>query len=158
MITWRSDELHGIADAASWCLCEARKGTNSIGFIPRPRFIRDFERGRVYCTEENGDLVAYLLRGPLRNTTVVTQMWTRQDARRVLFAAATVVRMLQDCEAAGVAVVRLKCALDLEATKFWPMVGFNLVAQKAGGRSRGRLVGVYERRLLPTLFAFGSEP
>lgn len=152
MQVFTSSDEHCPPDAAAWCLSEAKKGTNALGFVPKPRFLADFARGRVFLVTCNDDLVAYLLRGAFRPTTVITQLWVRSDARRVLHATAVVEALATRARAAGVARIRLRCADDLAANSLWPTCGFVHAKTKAGGEARGRLIKVWERDVSPLLF------
>lgn len=140
------------SDAATWCLSEAKKGTNELGFIPSPRFRRDFEQGRVTLVTVNDDLVAFLLRGAFRTTTVIQQLWVRRDARRVAHATAAVVGLEDQAMCVGVARLRLRCGDDLAANELWPAVGFREVKKTAGGVARRRLIRVWEKDVCPLLF------
>jgi hypothetical protein len=144
-------------DAVAWCLSEAKKGTNAIGFVPRERFEYDARRGRVCVVVTNGDLVAFLLRGSLRSTVcVITQLWTRQDARQLHHAAAAVGWCRASAVHLGCEALQATCADDLEAQKVWPRLGFQAVATLRPNNVRKRLLTVWREDLPePRLFQPG---
>jgi len=144
-------------DAVEWVLSESRKGTNAIGFVPGPRLRRDAARGRLVIVVNNDDMVAFLLRGALRRTVSITQLWTRRDARRVTHAAAAVEHVAAAAVLAGCTELHCRCAADLVAAEcFWPALGFAEVERQRGGNARGRDVITF-RRHLPTPLLFGEH-
>lgn len=146
-LSW-SNEWAFPADSLSWIKAEARKGTNEIGFVPWPRVEADAARGRVIVASENGDLVAWALVGAPRPVRVITQLWTRRDARRFAFARGLVDEIALRSRVGLSRVLQATCAADIEGWQLWGACGFMLHQMKDGGRCRGRRLGVFRRSLV----------
>lgn len=146
---WISGAIGFPADGVAWCLSEQRKGTNELGFVPAPRFHRDAAAGRLICVVYNGDLVAFLLRGVGRRGGFqpIIQLWTRQDARRALFASAACLAAAAEAQKENRIGLQARCGLDLRAAScLWSSLGFTPVAWRRGGVSRRRTILVWRRR------------
>lgn len=147
VIAW-SNEPWFPGDALAWIKAEARKGTNEIGFVPWPRVERDAGLGRVVVAVENGDLVAWSLVGAPRPVRVITQLWTRRDARRFAFARGLVDEIAAKSRVGLSRAMQATCAADIEGWQLWAACGFVLHQMKDGGRCRGRRLGVFRRSLV----------
>lgn len=144
---WSDDERFP-GDALRFVFAEAAKGTNEIGFIPRPRVERDASAGRVVVVVENGDLVAWALVGvgSPGKLLPLQQLWTRSDARRHLFASAAVAAVCRHAQQKGRSEVQARCAIELRpANLLWDSLGFTPVALRRGGKSRSRRLLLWRR-------------
>lgn len=154
MIVW-SDNQAFPPDALRWVRSEAAKGTHELGFIPWPRVERDAAAGRLLVVACNGDLVCWLLRGVgggrFGRVVPITQLWTRADARRELFASAAVQALSRRAQAEGRTELQARCGLDLlPANLLWVSLGFVPVAYRRGGKARGRKLLLWRRAICPS--------
>lgn len=117
----------------------AKKHTNELGFIPSPRIKEYIKKRRVYMEFENGEPCGYLIRGPFKPVTKIYQTCIQYDAQRRRHGFALLGRLIRDATRAGVGVISLFCADDLEANKFWKQAGFTFAGKRQGGESRDRM-------------------
>ena len=152
-----------MASVSSYCewlgLREQNKGTNALGFIPRPRLDQYESQGRILVAKENDELAGMLVHGTGRGGVMrIYQACIQYDARR----REKGLRLVADLEAKamrmGCGTVRLRCALDLESNAFWSAAGFSLIDVEMGGRRRGRMINVYEKPIpILRLFDLGAR-
>jgi len=126
------------ANALRWILSEAKKGTKSIGFVPLEGLERASAAGRVHIAFENDDPVAFCVWGPSRSRLVIRlyQVWTRNDARRLLHASAILETLSANAGRQAFVELACWCAADLESTAFWLALGFKENARRPGGGGR----------------------
>jgi GNAT superfamily N-acetyltransferase len=116
----------------------AKKHTDAIGFIPRPRLERYAECGQMALEYENGEPCGFLVWGNGWPVLKIYQACIQYDARRLEHGAALVARVEREAVRRGCSAVSLWCASDLEANLFWDAVGYRAAATKQGGERRGR--------------------
>jgi GNAT superfamily N-acetyltransferase len=132
---------------------QAKHG-HELGFLPRAVFQREKEEGRLFLGLLNGEPCGYILvgtgyKGVLRRWQVCIQY----DARRRLYGAMLVAKAEEFGLEKGCTLSVVRCASDLEANKFWESLGYVLVGTEKGGRTRGRLIYIWEKPLFPSIRA-----
>lgn len=109
---------------------EARKGTKSIGFVPRSGLEYAARRGRLVTLSRNDDLVGFVLYGGRGSSARIYQIWVRADARLLLHGKQLTNWVGRWGMYRGRIRVSLWCLRELPATEFWRAMGF----QKGGVR------------------------
>jgi hypothetical protein len=132
-----------------YVLALAKKHTNEIGFIPRPKLELYEQRGQILAAQENDELCGFLVLGRDYRTMHVYQTCVQYDARRRKHAIALVNRLEQIAARRNCTAISLRCALDLEANSFWLASGFKLERVDTTPNTRGRQVGVYRKEVTP---------
>lgn len=139
MISCTADlDLQHQSEVLKWIRSEALKGTKSIGFIPEKGLLHAHLHRRIHWADENDDPVVFCVHGPSRRRLIckVYQIWTRNDARRLLHARAMIEVLERIYRARGAIQMSCWCAADLEATVFWSALGFQEAGRRLGGGSR----------------------
>ncbi len=121
----------------------AKKNSEALSFIPTPRLERYAEVGQILLAEENGEPCGFIVHGSGWPQMRVYQACVQYDARRREHGMSLVARLADKARRAGCSEIRLACADDLEANRFWAEAGFALCRQKAGGQRRGRTHNVW---------------
>lgn len=134
-----------------FCDSLARRNSEALSFIPRPKLEHYAAAGQILTAQENGDPCGFLIYGNGYPTLRVYQACIQYDARRQDHGLALVQRLVKIATAKGAEGISLKCADDLEANRFWAAAGFRLVGKLPGGQRRRRTLNVYYLPLWPTL-------
>lgn len=129
-------------------LSEARRGRESIGFIPKAEYAKAAASGRLTLCVGNDDLLGFLLRGVWRNKARIHQLWMRADARRHLYGSLLVSEYLADATHNGCQLIACNCANDLDAMLFWPSMGFRRTTERIASNWRRRRVTEFQRLLV----------
>lgn len=132
-------------EALCFIRSEAKKGTNSIGFLPWPKVCDLCSRNQAGIATENNDIVGFVLHGRNTDATRIFQIWTRADARRLLYGACLVRGVERFAIATDSPAISLKCATDLPAIKFWLALGFVPMQRIMAGSARARTLIRFER-------------
>lgn len=111
---------------------ESKKGTKSIGFVPRAGLYYAASRGRLVTLSRNDDLVGFVLYGGRGSSARIYQIWVRTDARLLLHGRQLTNWVGRWGMYRGRTRVSLWCLRELPATEFWRALGF----QKGGVRCR----------------------
>jgi len=114
----------------------------------------------MLAEDEEGQsvIVGYILHGGVFPHARVQQVCTKPGWRRHKVASALVDALICDLERAGFLTVKAKVASDLaHAQAFYERHGFEPVASKAGGSTRGRTI-VFRVRNLATPHLFSTTP
>ena len=131
----------------------ARKNSEALSFIPRPKLDHYARYGQIILGMENDQPCGFLVHGRGSAVMKVYQACVCYDARRWRHGFAMVEELKRRALRSGCAAIRLRCAADLEANAFWLACGFSLVAVEQGGKRRKRLINVYRMDLdVPRLF------
>ena len=139
MINCTADlDLKNQEEALKWIRSESLKGTKSIGFIPDKGLAHAHVHRRIHWAQENDDPVVFCVHGPSRRRLIarVYQIWTRNDARRLLHAQAMIEVLERLYRKRGAIQMSCWCAADLESTVFWTALGFQEAGRRLGGGSR----------------------
>lgn len=135
------------------------KESEAVGFIPKVRYemeINGESGGDILLVKESGDLVgfSYVTYGPPYSAKI-QQIAIQEDARRMERATALIEEIATRARRKGCAEIGCRCAEDLEANKFWEILGFNKVSEGMGksvysrGKAklgkRGRHINIYRR-------------
>lgn len=116
----------------------ARKNSEALSFIPRPKLEAYAANGQILTATENGELCGFLVYGMGWPQVRIYQACIQYDARRREHGMALVARLAEIARQRFCSDIRLWCADDLEANAFWRDAGFDYVTQRRGGRRRGR--------------------
>lgn len=103
---------------------EAKKGTKSIGFVPRAGLYYAASRGRLVTLSRNDDLVGFVLYGGRGSSARIYQIWVRTDARLLLHGKQLTNWVGRWGMYRGRIRVSLWCLRELPATEFWRAMGF----------------------------------
>jgi GNAT superfamily N-acetyltransferase len=137
----------------------AKKNSEAVSFLPRPKVEAYAADGRLLVAAENGEPCGFLIHGPLRGQLRIYQTCVEYDVRRRDHGLALVGELERRAVLAGCSAVRLWCADDLEAQAFWRAAGFVPAGRRAGGQRRGRVHTLWARHLVtPPLLAVVGEP
>ncbi len=132
------------------------KHREELGFLPRLALSEYVDRGQVWPSFENGDVVGYCLfydgrngHGPVRHPDVlkVHQVCTQYDARNLWRAAGLIGSVIRRAEQGGFRWVTARVAQEIDANGFWRAMGFELRGIVAGGAKRGRKLNVWRLRV-----------
>lgn len=134
----------------------ARKNSEALSFIPRPRIEAYAEAGQLLVATENGEPCGFLIYGGGWPILKVYQCCIQYDARR-RHAGLDLVRRLIAIAAARCQDISLWCADDLDANEFWRSAGFSLVGQREGGTRRGRKHNAWYLRVAAPTLTFTVE-
>lgn len=152
----RLDRSSSAVADVSFIMGEAKKGTKSIGFIPKDGIWQAVNERRVLILERNSDRVAFVIFGRSRTSIKCYQIWVREDARMLLHGRALVHQLEEEAAAANKQRLRLWCLQDLPAMVFWKALGFTKAGQRPGGKWARCPHILWVRELpnvTPTLFA-----
>jgi hypothetical protein len=131
----------------------ARKNSEALSYIPRPKLEHYDRSGQIIVELENGDPCGFLIHGRSPDVMKVYQACVCYDARRWQHGLRMVDELVRRATRSGCSAIRLRCAADLDANAFWTACGFNLVKVELGGVRRGRTINVYRMDLnVPRLF------
>lgn len=112
------------AELCRFIITEARKGTDSIGFIPYEGLVRRVQEGNVLVLDNNSDHVGFAVVGGKGSSLRVFQIWVRQDARLLLHGRALVDALDTKAARAGKVRLSLWCLESLPSVFFWSALGF----------------------------------
>jgi ribosomal protein S18 acetylase RimI-like enzyme len=125
----------------------ARKHTDALGFIPRPRLEQYHAAGQIHIARENGDPCGYLVVGSGWPNLKIYQACIQYDVQRREHGWNLVNRLERQAARMGYEAISLWCGDDLAANEFWKACAFVQVGQKAGGERRGRKLNLWVKRL-----------
>ena len=121
----------------------ARRHTDEIGFIPRPKLEQYFESGQVLLESENDEPCGFLVFGSGWPRLKIYQACVAYDAQRRQHGLALVGKLIARAASAGYDAISLWCADDLAANEFWRAAGFQKTRTKQGGSRRGRRLNLW---------------
>jgi len=134
-------------DTLAYITWQMARDSNALGFIPKTTLKSRYLARNLYLLQRNslGEKIGYLLHGPPKagQALYVHQCVIRLDHRRRLHATRLVCSLIARARLNGVDALHLRCALTLEASFFWPTLGFRLHHVENGGPGRNRKIGVY---------------
>lgn len=129
-----------------FCYGASRLDGNMIGWLPFAAYDKSDEQGRLLVLFNNDDLVGFVLFSPnLLGELRILQIWVRADARMILHGKALVQWLEDYAQQKGLHVVRLWCAIDLEANTFWRALHFRYVTWRWGRGPRDRRHALWVR-------------
>lgn len=121
----------------------AKKNSEALSFIPRPRLELYEEAGQILLELENNEPCGFIVHGNDYRLMRIFQACIQYDARRREHGLALVKRLIEKAQHKRLEGIRLKCAQDLEANEFWEQCGFEIVQTIPGGKRRGRILNVW---------------
>ncbi len=136
---------------ASFADSLARKNSEALSFIPKPRLEQYAREGQILMATENGSPCGFLVYGSGLPTVRIYQACIQYDARRKEHGLALVARLIEIAKLRGAEGIRLRCASDLEANALWLSAGFSRIGTINGGTRRGRTLHIWYLALWPCL-------
>lgn len=125
-------------DPLPYVLDLARKHYEEIGFLPSPKLEEYQASGQLWVADENGEPCGFLVWGRGWPVLRVYQVCIQYDAQRRLHGAQLVGKLINKAEAEGYERISCWVADDIPANEFWQAMGFVKVAEREGGKKRGR--------------------
>lgn len=113
----------------------ARTYKHDLGFLPRGALTDRVQTGRILLATRNdapAGYVSYTHR--LDGITHLPQVAVDPELWRTTLGTALLTALIALATAAGSYAITLRSAIDLPANKFWPALGFHLVAHTPGRR------------------------
>ena len=129
-----------------------RANQEAVGFIPLSKYEQVLNR--LIVAEDGGDLTGFLYWTAGTPLASIQQVAVREDARRAERASLLVAAAISQAQKLGRFGMTCRCRLSLEATEFWPALGFIAVRQEQSGR-RGPLVR-FAKLFSPSLLSLGD--
>lgn len=138
-------------DDAEFIIGLMKSNTAALGFIPSTA-IRDrwIKKGRyVIQRDTRGRARGYILHGPPTpgRPLYINQACIDLDHRLHGFGILAVRQIVTRAIAAGVPLIKLRCAFDLPANHFWHACGFYATKVEPGGKRRNREIVSYQLEL-----------
>lgn len=148
--------VRGTMSITSWIAGLMRTDYPALGFIPETTVERRYIAKNRYIlqTDERGRRVGYLLHGAIHygKAVVVSQAMIDYDKRLRGYGKLTVAELVRRAEIGGASSIKLRCAADLPAVRFWQSLGFEVVGVEPGGEKRNRVIVKFIRLLPLPLF------
>ena len=116
----------------------ARRHYEEIGFLPSPRLAEYHASGQLWIANENAEPCGFLVWGNGWPVLRVYQVCIQYDAQRRLHGAQLIGRLINKAEAEGYDRISCWVADDIPANDFWQAMGFVKMAEREGGKKRGR--------------------
>jgi GNAT superfamily N-acetyltransferase len=136
-----------------------KKNAESLSFYPTQVFEREKDKGRLFLGLLNGQPCGYIYVGAQGTTVKCHQVCIQYDARLSKYGAALVSALEEYANNGNATSVSLRCGFDIDANKFWKVLGYQVVSIVDGGVRRMRKINVWRKQLLPELFeTIGLEP
>ncbi len=118
---------------------------NSVGWLPKAALLGYVQHGNFRLQFENDDPCGYLLFGtahgprPKRDplNLRITQVCIQVDARRLEQATKLIQDLQGHAALQGYHSLRLWCAADLDANRFWAAMGFACDGARLKNKTRG---------------------
>lgn len=126
----------------------AKKNSEALSFIPRPRLEQYAERGQIIIAKENDEPAGFLIFGRGETETRIYQACVQYDARRRQHGLDMVEELAGIATRASKECLRLWCASDLEANEFWRLAGFQKAGTREGGQRSAREHILWRRKLI----------
>lgn len=141
-------------DDLSFIIGLMQQNTDALGFIPEPTVRQRYDERYIIQTDDYGRKRGYLLHGSPAPGGVLTiaQACIEFNHRRNGFGFSVVQQLIDRADAAQVRAIKLRCADDLEANRFWKAAGFELTKQEYPHNRRQRIINTYLLDMWPTLF------
>ena len=132
-----------IGNATLYADSLARKNSEALSFIPKPRLEQYAANGQLMIAIENGEPCGFLLHGNGWPVMRIYQSCIQYDARRREHGFKLIALLIGKAAQHGYEAICLKCAADLEANAFWREAGFRFIRAIPGGTRRGRTLNVW---------------
>jgi GNAT superfamily N-acetyltransferase/predicted nucleic acid-binding protein len=128
------DRARGLADAHR----------ESFGFLPASAYTELAVKNRLWVAidEEAEELCGFLSFGGRYPHVKIFQLCVIESVRRHAIGSKLIAELKEVSRATGVQTISARIAADLPANKFWERVGFRLIRQEAGGKTRDRIINV----------------
>jgi GNAT superfamily N-acetyltransferase/predicted nucleic acid-binding protein len=130
---------------------------DSLGFLPLTAYQEAAIQGKLWIAalvrNSEETYIGHLLFGGAFPTIRVFQLFVQDRYRGCGVGSALLEHLVQEAETLSYLTITARVADDLKSNRFWEKRGFGVVRSQPGGRGRGRLILLRERRLgTPALF------
>lgn len=133
-----------VVDYCDWL---AKKNSEALSFIPRPKLEDYLVRSQILTEFENDELCGFLVFGNGFPYLRVYQACIQHDSRLRQHGLNLVKKLTDEAIKRKVFEIRLRCAQDLEANDFWKSAGFQLIGSVKGGNRRGRIINQWSMEI-----------
>jgi N-acetylglutamate synthase-like GNAT family acetyltransferase len=116
-----------------------KQNSKELGFIPLTAVEKAINEDRLFTHRSKDNKIhGYLMFGPIKRGKKVTiyQTCIMRESRYKGFGKELVNRLISRAKENGAKGIRLRCAHDLEANKFWRSLGFKLSSIDCSGKRR----------------------
>ena len=124
-----------------------RTENDKLGFIPITQILQKIRTSDslIWQRDGHGHKIGYLIHSPIRYMKPIHIELTVIDIekRRRKWATRAVAELIKKAYHANAPLIRLRCAQDLEANKFWQSCGFTLTAQVPNMRENPRDINIW---------------
>lgn len=141
-------------------IAEVRKAADrhreSLGFLPSAAYEPQAAAGRLWVAIDSStnEYAGHLLFGGRFPHLRIFQLFARANRRKKGVGSALIKSLIKHGEEQHYLTLSARVAADLAANGFWERMGFEIFEQKAGGKSRNRLINVRVYDLpTPSLFS-----
>ena len=148
------------AEALRMCYSVCHTDGHELGFLPRMAYDRRDEWGALLVLIRNDALVGFTMLSEVNAYQELRclQIWVRADARMILHGRRMIDELNRLAWDRGALILRLWCAVDLEANIFWRILGFRFRGWRWGGAKFGRKHALWMRRVLRPHLTIDSHP
>ena len=148
-------------DDSSWICGLMGENSDALGFIPKPTVTHQYVRlGRsILQRDTKGRRVGYLLHGSISQggPVSIAQACIQYEKRLLDFGTQVVDTLIQRAEHQQASSIRLRCAEELEALRFWQQLGFRIEHWLDVDNRRNRRIAVLSRPLVLGLFGTDDD-
>jgi len=124
-----------------------RTENDKLGFIPITQLLQKIKTTDclIWQRDGNGNKIGYLIHSPITYMKPIHIELTVIDIerRRRKWATRAVAELIRKAYQSNAPLIRLRCAQDLEANKFWQSCGFQLTAQVPNMRQQPRDINIW---------------
>jgi ribosomal protein S18 acetylase RimI-like enzyme len=122
-----------------------RENSDSVGFIPTQGIKRAAAQNCLIVQRIKTKRVGYLLFGPVQHgkDVYIWQECVDKDVRRIGCGRDAFLKLYKRTVRLGAKGIRLRCAANLPANRFWQALGFRLVSTEKPINRRKRTINVY---------------
>lgn len=135
----------------------ADNNRNSLGFLPAISYTEQAKKERLYVVinADSKQYLGHLLYGGRYPSIKIFQIHICSKARKHSLGTLLLTELIKYGESKNFITITANVAADLKANLFWEKNGFNLVRQKAGGKSKNRTINIRAKTLnTPSILNF----
>jgi len=122
-----------------------RANSDAVGFIPTEGIKTIASKGGLMILCKRNTRVGYLLSGPIKSNEDVTmyQACINSDFRRTGAGKDLFIKFMTRAASLNAKGIKLRCASNLGANRFWQVLGFNLISTHKPSNRRKRAINTY---------------
>jgi len=127
----------------------------SLGFFPTSSYNDTALQGRLWVAidENSKNYVGHLFFGGRYPHLKIFQLFILKEYRQLRIASMLLDKLVEYGESRSYLTIVSRVAADLASNKFWERADFQLIRQKPGGKTRGRIINIRIKELnTPSLF------